>query len=125
MVFWIGRGLRICIPETWRPGLCAHSSVLDDREWNGDRLPLGAPPQLSSVGRLLPETGAKAVDAEDNDRPPVIQGQLCVRGPRLSSGYLGNPAATQGAFDAEGFLRTGDIAEITADMSTSSVASSI
>ena len=37
-----------------------------------------------------------------------MNGELCVRGPTLASGYLNNPTANE-AFDADGFYHTGDI----------------
>ena len=36
-------------------------------------------------------------------------GELCVKGPCLMLGYLGNPADTAAAFDKEGWIHTGDI----------------
>ncbi len=42
-------------------------------------------------------------------------GELQVRGPTVMLGYLGQPDATVTAFTADGWLRTGDLAERTAD----------
>ncbi|WP_158548710.1 AMP-binding protein [Blastococcus sp. TF02A-26] len=39
-------------------------------------------------------------------------GELEVRGPTVMAGYLDDPAATAAAVDADGWLRTGDLAEI-------------
>ena len=41
-------------------------------------------------------------------------GELCVRGPLLADGYLGNQHATDGAF-VDGWYRTGDMAEVDDD----------
>jgi len=41
-------------------------------------------------------------------------GELCVRGPLLADGYLGNQQATDGAF-VDGWYRTGDMAEVDDD----------
>ena len=40
------------------------------------------------------------------------QGELLVRAPSLMTGYWGHPEATREAIDAEGWLHTGDLAEI-------------
>jgi acyl-CoA synthetase (AMP-forming)/AMP-acid ligase II len=42
-------------------------------------------------------------------------GELFVRGPFIAAGYYNNEAATKKAIDAEGWLATGDIAQITPD----------
>ena len=57
-----------------------------------------------SVGFLMPGTEAQIVD-----------GEVWVRGPQLMTGYLGDPAATAGTIDAEGWLHTGDLGHFDAD----------
>jgi acyl-CoA synthetase (AMP-forming)/AMP-acid ligase II len=78
-------------------------------------LPFGTPPRPGSVGRLLSSTEAKIVDEHGVVLVAGQRGHLCVRGPQLCLGYLGNAQATQAAFDTDGFLLTGDIADMTAD----------
>jgi fatty-acyl-CoA synthase len=37
------------------------------------------------------------------------EGELCLKGPSVTSGYYGNPKATAECFRADGWLRTGDL----------------
>ncbi|WP_051684235.1 AMP-binding protein [Blastococcus sp. URHD0036] len=46
------------------------------------------------------------------DGPPGTVGDLEVRGPTVMAGYLDDAAATAAAVDADGWLRTGDLARI-------------
>jgi len=39
-------------------------------------------------------------------------GEICVRGPDVFAGYWQAPEVTQAAFDAQGWLRTGDLARV-------------
>jgi fatty-acyl-CoA synthase len=69
------------------------------------------------AGRRLFGVELKIVD-DDGNRVPhdgKRTGHLHVRGNSVVSGYFGNAAATQEAFDAEGWFKTGDIASIDAD----------
>ncbi|KAJ7641986.1 hypothetical protein FB45DRAFT_737704 [Roridomyces roridus] len=75
-------------------------------------LPMGSQPLPGSVGQLLPLTEAKIIDEEGKTLPPGSRGHLCVRGPQVCPGYLGNEKATKEAFDDEGYLLTGDIAHV-------------
>jgi len=61
--------------------------------------------QVGSVGRPLP--GVDVSLAED--------GELLVRGPLVMRGYRNEPEKTAEAIDSEGWLHTGDIAQIDAD----------
>jgi acyl-CoA synthetase (AMP-forming)/AMP-acid ligase II len=78
-------------------------------------LPFGVCPRPGFVGTLLSSTEAKIVDENGRPLPPGQRGHLCVRGPQLCLGYLNNAQATQDAFDADGFLLTGDIADMSVD----------
>jgi long-subunit acyl-CoA synthetase (AMP-forming) len=63
--------------------------------------PLDAP-RFGTVGRPIP--GVEVRIAED--------GELLFAGPTVMGGYRHDPAATAAAFDADGFLRSGDLAEM-------------
>jgi acyl-CoA synthetase (AMP-forming)/AMP-acid ligase II len=96
------------------------------------------PDLLAALRRLLPqaairvfygstETGAATMleDADLERKPgcagsvaPFAEirlgdgGELQVRGPQVFEGYYGDPTATAAAFTADGWYRTGDLAEI-------------
>jgi len=61
--------------------------------------------KLGTVGR--PSSGMEVMIAED--------GEILVRGPLTTPGYLGRPDLTEALIDADGWLRTGDIGTIDAD----------
>lgn len=47
--------------------------------------------------------------------PVLGRGEICLRGPCISSGYYKLPGKTAEDYDAEGFFHTGDIGQFTAD----------
>lgn len=51
----------------------------------------------------------------DGTEVRVVDGELWVRGPQVMAGYLGLPAETAAAKDAQGWLRTGDVVELGPD----------
>jgi len=63
--------------------------------------PEDAPRKLGFAGKPFP-----FVDVDLSD-----EGELLVRGPNVFPGYWRNAVATEGTFTADGWLRTGDIAE--------------
>ena len=70
-----------------------------------------------SVRRHRAEHGvAKIVDPATGKELGVDEdGELCIRGPQVMHGYLGNPSATASTIDPDGWLHTGDIGHIDAD----------
>ncbi|XP_076040020.1 uncharacterized protein LOC143024769 isoform X2 [Oratosquilla oratoria] len=66
--------------------------------------------QYGSVGTLVAYCQGKVVDRETGlSLGPNQNGEVCVKGPWIMKGYLGNDEATRQTFDEEGWLRTGDI----------------
>jgi acyl-CoA synthetase (AMP-forming)/AMP-acid ligase II len=69
-----------------------------------------------SIGRPAPNTECRLVDvATGEDAPPGEPGELWIRGPQVMKGYLNNPGATADTIDAQGWLRTGDVARVDED----------
>jgi fatty-acyl-CoA synthase len=66
--------------------------------------------KAGSIGRPLMFTEARVIDEGGQELPPGEVGELCFRGPHVSSGYWNNPAATAGSRDTEGWFHTGDMA---------------
>jgi acyl-CoA synthetase (AMP-forming)/AMP-acid ligase II len=63
-----------------------------------------------SVGPPAPNTECKLVDpATGEELGPNQEGELCVRGPQIMTGYLNNAEATARTIDADNWLHTGDI----------------
>ena len=77
--------------------------------------PYGASARLGTVGIPVPGTAMKVIDDQNNELPTGERGELCIKGPQVMIGYWNCPEATAEALDADGWLRTGDIAVIDAD----------
>jgi long-chain acyl-CoA synthetase len=60
--------------------------------------------RIGTVGTAAPLVEARLAD----------DGEVLLRGPNVFCGYLNQPEATAAAIDAEGWLRTGDLAELDA-----------
>ncbi len=65
-----------------------------------------------SSGRTLPIMETRIDGSPD---PARIQGEICVRGENVMTGYYKNPDATAAAIDADGWLHTGDMGTCSAD----------
>ena len=76
--------------------------------------PAGAA-QLGTIGIPVPSTLCKVVDDDGKDLGIGERGELCVKGPQVMKGYWQRQEATDEVMDAEGWLRTGDIAIIQED----------
>jgi len=67
-----------------------------------------------SVGFPLPGSEIKIVDAHGNEIPLGSAGELCIKGPHIVQGYLNRPEESADTF-VEGWLHTGDIAQLDED----------
>jgi acyl-CoA synthetase (AMP-forming)/AMP-acid ligase II len=63
----------------------------------------------STVGLPWPGFDVRTVDADHRVTPVGEPGEVCVRGETVMRGYLDDPEATAAAFDADGYLHTGDL----------------
>jgi fatty-acyl-CoA synthase len=101
--------------ETTASTTCTAPSEAIERlaSGNGRYKPAGVAGDLALGGVLAVY---KAVDLDTGeDLPAGAEGELVVRGPAVTAGYYNKPEETAAAFDANGWLRTGDIGRIDAD----------
>ncbi|MDX9874639.1 MAG: AMP-binding protein [Spongiibacteraceae bacterium] len=71
--------------------------------------------QLGTIGIALSSTEVRLIDDDGNDVPINEPGELCVRGPQVMLGYWNRDDETRKVLDAEGWLKTGDIAVVRED----------
>ncbi len=72
--------------------------------------------RVKTVGRAMPQTGIRIVSVETRETLPCgQQGELCVSGYSLMKGYDGDAEGTAQVIQADGWLRTGDLAVMRED----------
>ncbi len=72
--------------------------------------------RTGTVGAALPEIEVKLVDPDSGKEVGVGErGELCCRGYNVMTGYYNMPDRTAEAIDADGWLHSGDQAEVDAD----------
>ncbi len=97
--------ITICYGQTETSPVTVMSDVSDSIEF-----------RCSTVGRAMPATEIRLIDHATGEVVPVgQQGELCARGPLVMVGYDGDPEGTRKAIDAEGWLHSGDLAEMHED----------
>jgi O-succinylbenzoic acid--CoA ligase len=74
--------------------------------------PPGWRPEDGLAAPPLPFTELRVVDANGALAPEGSEGEIVVRGPTVFAGYWRDAHATNGAVDAEGWLRTGDLGRL-------------
>ena len=77
--------------------------------------PYGQLARLGTVGIPVAGTAFKVIDDDGNELPLGERGELCIKGPQVMRGYWQQPEATAQTLDAQGWLKTGDIAVIDPD----------
>jgi long-subunit acyl-CoA synthetase (AMP-forming) len=78
----------------------------------------GWPARPGTVGLPLPGVSVRLAAGSGADSGPGSgqdSGEAEVRGPNVFAGYWQRPQATAAAFTADGWFRTGDIGELSAD----------
>ena len=99
------KDITIAYGQTEASPVCTQTTVDDTLEH-----------RVATVGRTLPFMETKIVDPETNQEVPTgVAGEFCVRGYNVMKGYYKMPDATSQAIDRDGWLHTGDIAEVDAD----------
>ena len=65
-----------------------------------------------SVGLPAPSTDIAIRDMEGREAPLGQPGELCIKGPQVMAGYWNKPDETANVMTEDGYLRTGDIAQV-------------
>lgn len=79
--------------------------------------PMGKTRRPGTVGVPFPSTEIRVVEPTDPSIDVALgePGELLIRGPQVFRGYWRRPSDTAASLLADGWLRTGDIAEVSAD----------
>jgi long-chain acyl-CoA synthetase len=110
-----GTALRRGTAERWKAltgkdvvegyGLSESSAAITYNRWD-------APNPVGSIGLALAEVEITLRDEDGNLVAQGEPGELCARGPHMTTGYWQQPAETRDAFFDDGWFRTGDIAKV-------------
>jgi malonyl-CoA/methylmalonyl-CoA synthetase len=73
--------------------------------------PLHGERRAGTVGVPFPGIEVRLVDEQEQSVADDVPGQIQVRGPGVFREYFGKPAATAEAFTADGWFKTGDVAQ--------------
>jgi len=74
--------------------------------------PLNLTEYNGAIGLPVPSTEVSVQDNEGNILPQGEAGELCVRGPQVMKGYWQRPEETAKVISADGWLKTGDVAQM-------------
>ncbi len=113
----IGGGMAVqrAVAEQWRE---VTQTTLIEGYGLTETSPLACvnPPNLKafngSIGLPVPSTECSIQDEDGNHLPIGAAGELCIRGPQVMKGYWNRPDETAKVLSPDGWLRTGDIAQI-------------
>ncbi len=70
--------------------------------------------KIGSVGRPTPHVKIEIRDDDGNTLPAGTEGEICLRGPKITKGYWNDPEKTKASFFGDWF-RTGDVGYIDED----------
>jgi long-chain acyl-CoA synthetase len=84
---------------------------------SGTFTPTQLPPRAGSCGLPMPGIEIRMASLADPNVyvAPGERGELCIKGANVMKGYWKNEAATAEAFNADGFMRTGDVGTMDPD----------
>jgi len=69
----------------------------------------------TTVGRPVPDTTVRVLEADGTELPAESLGELAIRGPGVMRGYYRQPRETAERLDSEGYFRTGDLGMVDED----------
>lgn len=75
----------------------------------GTNNPVTAQKFSGTIGLPLPGIEIAIKDEEGRSLPLGENGEICIKGPNVMTGYYNQPEETAAAFTPDGFMRTGDV----------------
>ena len=72
-------------------------------------------PQKGTCGFPFPSTEVRVINSQSQEVGTNQTGELEVRGPQVMQGYWKNPSASKNVLNEQGWLKTGDLAQISSE----------
>ncbi len=107
-----GMAVQVHVAEKWQEmtgGLMIEGYGLTETSPVASVNPCDGSGRLGTVGRPVPSTDMKIVDANGVEEEPMKEGEIVIKGPQVMKGYYNREEETAKAFFPGGWLRTGDI----------------
>ncbi|BDA45528.1 probable 2-hydroxyacyl-CoA lyase at C-terminar half [Coccomyxa sp. Obi] len=89
------------------PVLEAYAMTEASHQMTSNPLPKNGPHKAGTVGRAQGSVQVTILDEQNKQLPVGKVGEVCIRGPNVTKGYLNNPKANEEAY-AGGWFHTGD-----------------
>ena len=109
----LGAELELACAQRLRCQVCQGYGMTESSPVSHSAIHPGWEIKPGTIGVPVPNLECRIVDVatgEDTER-----GELWMRGPNVMKGYLNDEVATRATLDADGWLRTGDVATVDAD----------
>ena len=77
--------------------------------------PINGGDKIGTIGLPVPSTDIKFINDDGHEVKQGEPGELCVKGPQVMQGYWNKKEETENVLSSDGWLKTGDIAQIDTD----------
>lgn len=109
LLAWLWVGAYCACTYFVTPKLCMQAYAMTEasHQMTSNPLPANGPHKPGTVGTAQGSVQVAILDSSNQSLPPGKIGEVCIRGPNVTRGYLNNPKANEEAFAGPSFSQLG------------------